>query len=55
MTELLYTNTIEVGSFYIRNAINAGKIWIGHESGEGGEFPIIEFEEMIKEFYDKRF
>ena len=36
-----------------------GKIWIfineGDRSDEGGEFKEIEFERVIKEFYDKHF
>jgi hypothetical protein len=49
------TSIVDIGEFYIQPAINKGKIWIGRQDGEGGEFPIDELEKAIKEFYDERF
>lgn len=44
-----------IGDYTLYPAINEGKIWIQHISGEGGEFPEEDFVKAIEDFYAKHF
>lgn len=45
---------ITIGEFYIIKMSN-GKIWIRHESGEGGEFDEKQLAVAVAEFYAENF
>ena len=42
-----------VGEFQLR--VTNGRFSIHHNSGEGGEFNLAEFEKVVKEFFDENF
>lgn len=48
---------LKVGEFYLfpgrEDPVN--KIWIQHESGEGGDFNTADFEKEVSEFYKNNF
>lgn len=47
--------SISVGEFFIAPGIGEGRVWIGHQSGEGGDFSIEKLEEVIRKFYEENF
>ena len=46
---------VDIGEFFVAPGIEEGRVWIGKQDGEGGDFVISELEEVIREFYDKNF
>lgn len=46
---------ILLGDMLIRPTHNAGKIWIGREDGEGGEFDAAQFLQHVRNFYHDNF
>ena len=44
---------VNIGDFTIE--LRGGDFWIVHESGEGATFPIEQFEQAVREFYDEHF
>jgi hypothetical protein len=53
----LYQNMpkIEIGKIIIGSGIEAGKVWIGNEEGEGGDFPVEEVEKLLLGYFNKNF
>ncbi len=57
-TELeLITTEIKIGGFWLREPYEGipSKIAIYKESGEGGDFDVLELEAVIAKFYKERF
>ena len=50
---------VHVGDFAIAPGNEDGMVWISRIDaegyGEGGDFPIVELEEVIRKFYEERF
>ncbi len=50
---------ITIGKYTISPFIDytdgSKSVWIEQEDGEGGQFPLKDFEEAIKNFYNKNF
>lgn len=44
-----------VGDYTLREGMERGKVWIEHESGEGGDFTAAKVEEAIAAFYKEHF
>lgn len=45
---------ITIGAYTLTMLAN-GMVWIRHESGEGGEFPVAEVEAIIAAYFRERF
>jgi len=46
---------IDIGAFFVCKGMAEGCVWIGHHSGEGGDFRIEDLEAVIRKFYEERF
>lgn len=46
---------IDIGEFFIAPSVTEGKVWIGRQDGEGGDFSIVMLQEVIRKFYDEHF
>lgn len=46
---------IVIGRYTIKRGVEPGKVWIEHESGEGGDFPEESLEALLHEFYCDNF
>jgi len=46
---------INIGDLFIANGTRPDKVWIGRQSGEGGEFDIKAFEAVIEKFFVENF
>jgi len=44
---------VNIGDFTIE--LRGGDFWIVHKSGEGATFPVEQFEQAVREFYDEHF
>lgn len=44
---------VNIGDFTIE--LRGGDFWIVHQSGEGATFPIKQFEQVVREFYNENF
>lgn len=44
-----------VGAYTVREGMESGKVWIGHESGEGGDFQAERVEAALGAFYKDNF
>ncbi len=59
MNEHTSQPSIEVGKFTIKvtGHYKDGRlsVWIQHESGEGGQFLLSDFEKVIEDYYNKNF
>lgn len=52
----LYKNPIYIGKYAIyESSHDPLKLYIEHESGEGAEFSVDKFEEVINKFYQEHF
>lgn len=53
------TNTVEVGEFTLHPCIDypdgSKSVWLEEASGEGGQFPALSLEKLLREFYDENF
>lgn len=53
------TNTIEIGEFTLHPCIDypdgSKSVWIEEASGEGGQYPALALEKVIRRFYDENF
>jgi len=54
MTETIPPRIV-IGDFFITRGETPGCVWIGRTNGEGGDFPIVNFEETIENFYQEHF
>lgn len=46
---------IDIGDFFMAEATSEGKVWIGRQDAEGGEFDVKVLEVIIKKFYEENF
>lgn len=51
----LSAEQFRIGAYTIKPGVDAGNVFIEHESGEGGDFPVCEVEAAIAAFYAERF
>lgn len=49
------TAGLQLDGLYLKKGIAKGKIWIGTEGGEGGDFDVVELSAHIRRFYDENF
>ena len=53
------TNTVEVGEFTLHPCQDypdgTKSVWIEEASGEGGQFPAVSLEKILRDYYDKNF
>ena len=50
-----HRNGIDIGTFSIRPGTQEGKAWIERSTGEGGDFSIDHFEEVVRQYYTENF
>lgn len=57
--EVNWDKSVRVGNFTLHPANpypdGSPSVWIQQVDGEGGQFPALSLEKVIKEFYDKNF
>lgn len=46
---------VDIGEFFIAPGISEGRVWIGRQDGEGGDFKIEDVEKVIRKFYEENF
>lgn len=54
MHDTLKPGTLKIGEFTLCQQ-SEGKIWIQHDSGEGGEFSEAPLAEYLKKYYEENF
>lgn len=42
-----------IGKIYLSQGTKDGKVWIGKKGGEGGDFSLVELEELIRDYYER--
>lgn len=53
------TNTVEVGEFTLHPCVDyqdgSKSVWIEEASGEGGQYPTLALEKVLRRFYDDNY